>query len=52
MKADTSKGEIDKTGALDRFNTRELVIYHVEGGEEPLDRRFEVYGQSRHDAPS
>jgi hypothetical protein len=44
MKADAERGTIDKTGALDRFETRDLVLYHVEGGEEPLRRRLQKYG--------
>lgn len=39
MTADAENGSVDKTGALDRFDTRELVLYHVEGGEEPFRRR-------------
>jgi hypothetical protein len=33
----------DKTGALDRFDTRELVLYHVEGGPGALKRRLQKY---------
>jgi hypothetical protein len=43
MKADATTGGIDKTGALDRFDTRELVLYHVEGGPESLKRRLQKY---------
>jgi hypothetical protein len=44
MKADADSGMIDKTGALDRFDTRDLVLYHVERGEESFKRRQEKYG--------
>jgi len=44
MKADAQHSVIDKTGALDRFETRDLVLYHVEGGEQPLRRRLQKYG--------
>ncbi len=44
MRADAERGTIDKTGGLDRFETRDLVLYHVEGGEEPLRRRLQKYG--------
>jgi hypothetical protein len=44
MKADATHGTIDKTGALDRYDTRDLVVYHVEGGEESFRRRQEKYG--------
>jgi len=50
MKADADSGTIDRTGALDRFGTRDLVLYHVEGGELPFERRREKYGLSRHGA--
>lgn len=44
MTADAESGNVDKTGALDRFDTRELVLYHIEGGEEPFRRRQAKYG--------
>lgn len=43
LKADAMHGEVDKTGALDRFNTRDLVIYHIEGGAESFERRQQKY---------
>jgi hypothetical protein len=36
MKATANEGWVEKTGGLDRFETRTLVLYHVEGGEEPF----------------
>ena len=43
-KADAQHGVVDRTGALDRFDTRDLVLYHVEGGKEAFKRRQEKYG--------
>jgi hypothetical protein len=44
LKADAQHGVVDRTGALDRFDTRDLVLYHVEGGKEAFKRRQEKYG--------
>jgi energy-coupling factor transporter ATP-binding protein EcfA2 len=44
MAADSDGAVIDKTGALDRFDMRDLVIYHVEGGEDSFLRRQKKYG--------
>ncbi|MEX2554608.1 MAG: PHP domain-containing protein [Actinomycetota bacterium] len=44
MDADAHAGRVTKTGALDRFETRELVLYHVEGGREAFERRKLKYG--------
>jgi hypothetical protein len=44
LKADAQHGMVDRTGALDRFDTRDLVLYHVEGGKEAFKRRQEKYG--------
>lgn len=44
MKADANRGSIERTGSIDRFQTRQLVLYHVEGGEEAFRRRQEYYG--------
>ena len=46
MKADADSAVVDKTGALDRFDTRDLVLYHVEGGEDSFLRRQAKYGLS------
>jgi histidinol phosphatase-like PHP family hydrolase len=43
LKADSQHGEIAGTGALDRFDHRRLVIYHVEGGEAAFQRRQTKY---------
>lgn len=43
MKSTSSKGWIEDTGGLDRFSTRTLVLYHVEGGEEAFLRRHGKY---------
>lgn len=44
MEADAHAGRVSKTGALDRFETRELVLYHVEGGRDAFERRRQKYG--------
>lgn len=44
MEADAHSGKVMMTGALDRFETRELVLYHVEGGREAFERRKQKYG--------
>jgi len=44
MSSQSDKGWIDQTGGLDRFDTRRLVIYHVEGGPEAFARRRSKYG--------
>jgi len=46
MSSQSDKGWIDQTGGLDRFDTRRLVIYHVEGGPEAFARRRAKYGLS------
>ena len=43
LKADANSGEVAGTGSLDRFSQRELIIYHVEGGEEAFRRRKTMY---------
>lgn len=43
MGADADRGRIVKTGSIDRYETRELILYHVEGGPEPFERRRQKY---------
>lgn len=43
LDANASNGWIASTGCLDRFDHRELVVYHVEGGEEAFERRRAMY---------
>ena len=43
LKADAERGYVDSTGSLDRFDHRQLIIYHVEGGEEAFQRRKTMY---------
>ena len=43
LKADAQHGHIDGTGSLDRFDHRQLIIYHVEGGQEAFQRRKTMY---------
>lgn len=44
LKADATRGQIERTGALDRFDTRDLVLFHVEGGKDAFKRRQDKYG--------
>ena len=43
LEADAQHGEVAGTGSLDRFDHRQLIIYHVEGGEEAFRRRQTMY---------
>ena len=43
LKADANHGEVAGTGSLDRFDHRQLVIYHVEGGEEAFRLKQTIY---------
>ncbi|MBI4260796.1 MAG: hypothetical protein HY658_09555 [Actinobacteria bacterium] len=43
MTSTADAGRVEKTGAIDRFDTRELVLYHVEGGKQPFLRRQRMY---------
>lgn len=43
LKADAVNGQVAGTGSLDRFDHRQLIIYHVEGGEEAFRRRKTMY---------
>ena len=43
LKADAVNGQVVGTGSLDRFDHRQLIIYHVEGGEEAFRRRKRMY---------
>ena len=43
LEADAERGHVAGTGSLDRFDHRQLVIYHVEGGEEAFKRRQTMY---------
>lgn len=43
MQADATRGQVARTGSLDSFDQRQLVIHHVEGGEEALRRRQTMY---------
>ena len=52
LEADADQGEVAGTGSLDRFDHRQLVIYHVEGGAEAFERRNTMYTLSPPAAPS
>ena len=43
LKGDAKNGQVAGTGSLDRFDHRQLIIYHVEGGEEAFRRRQTMY---------
>ena len=43
LKADAKNGQVAGTGSLDRLDHRQLIIYHVEGGEEAFRRRQTMY---------
>ena len=43
LDSNASSGWVASTGCLDRFDHRELVVYHVEGGEEAFERRQAMY---------
>ena len=44
LDADAEHGWVKLTGAIDRFTTRDLVLHHVEGGEEAFELRRRKYG--------
>jgi PHP family Zn ribbon phosphoesterase len=43
LKADAKHGEIVSCGCLDSFSQKNLVLYHVEGGEEAFNLRQTMY---------
>ena len=43
LKADAAHSTVIDSGSLDHFETRDLVLYHVEGGEAPFRRRQQKY---------
>lgn len=43
MEADAEHGWIRDSGNIDRYDTRTLVLFHVEGGEEAFERRRKKY---------
>ena len=43
LQADSQHGQVAGTGSLDRFDHRQLIIYHVEGGKEAFQRRKTMY---------
>lgn len=44
LDATAHAGKVTRTGSIDRFDTRDLVVYHVEGGREAFLRRKAKYG--------
>ena len=43
LQADANRGEVIASGSLDSFDHRQLIIYHVEGGEDAFRRRQTKY---------
>jgi len=43
LQADAHHGKLVGTGSLDKFDHRDLVIYHVEGGKEAFERKLTIY---------
>ena len=43
LRADALNGQVAGSGSLDRFDHRQLIIYHVEGGEDAFRRRQTMY---------
>ncbi len=43
LEADAQNGQVVGTGSLDRFDHRQLIVYHVEGGEQAFSRRQTMY---------
>ena len=39
MDADSRKGRVQRTGSIDQFDTRDLVLLHLEGGRTAFDRK-------------
>ncbi len=39
MGGDNERGEIEASGALDRFDLNKQALYHLEGGRQPFQRR-------------
>ena len=39
MESDAGRGWLRQSGNIGRFDTRDLVVYHVEGGEGPFTPR-------------
>jgi len=43
LEADADHGWVDRCGCLDRYDQKDLVVYHVEGGPEAFERRKRIY---------
>ena len=43
LQADAQRGRVAGTGSMDKFGHRQLIMYHVEGGEEAFQRRRTMY---------
>ncbi len=44
MEADSSEGRVKRTGSIDQFDTRDLVLLHLEGGRTAFERKQLKYG--------
>ena len=42
--ADSNAGRVERTGSIDQFDTRDLVLLHLEGGRSAFERKQLKYG--------
>ena len=47
LEATAIHAEVTKTGSIDRFETRDLLVYHLEGGRDAFDRKTALYSLGR-----
>ena len=43
MDAESSSGRVKRTGSIDQFRTRDLILLHLEGGRTAFDRKRQKY---------
>ena len=44
MEADADGGRIIRTGSIDQYSTRDLILLHLEGGKTAFERKRQKYG--------
>ena len=44
MEADSNTGRVKRTGSIDQFDTRDLILLHLEGGRTAFERKQLKYG--------
>ena len=44
MEADANGGQIMRTGSIDQYSTRDLILLHLEGGKNAFERKRQKYG--------